>query len=171
MTSSPPGSTPGTITVTTGGGTTIVIGGNDPGGKPATTTSPNGGLVVESPGNVPIVLSGLKPGSTVTVWLADNLSVTGVVGPDGTVVLSAPIPDGLDVGTYTGRVDMIDADGVARSLLFGFEWMGTRKTLPVTGSGSLDLLVIVMWLFVAGILVRASSRRRYLRTDCHGSIL
>ena len=125
--------------------------------------------MVQPPGNVPIVLSGLKPGSTVTVWLADNLSVTGVVGPDGTVVLSAPIPPGLAAGTYTGRVDMIDADGVARSLLFGFEWMGSRNTLPVTGSSAQNVLVIVMWLFVAGILIRASSRRRYLRTDCHGS--
>ena len=169
VTSSPPGSNPGTITVTTGSGATIVIGGTDPTGGPRTSTSPTGGFVVQPPGNVPIVLSGLKPGSTVTVWLADNLSVTGVVGPDGTVVLSAPIPPGLAAGTYTGRVDMIDADGVARSLLFGFEWMGSRNTLPVTGSSAQNVLVIVMWLFVAGILIRASSRRRYLRTDCHGS--
>ncbi len=162
VTSSPPGSTPGTITVTTGTGTTIVIGGNNPNGNPGTSTSPNGGLVVQPPGNVPIVLSGLKPGSTVTVWLADNLSITGVVRPDGTVSLSAPLPPGLAAGIYTGRVDMTDANGVARSLLFGFEWMGYRNTLPVTGSGSLDLLVIVMWLFVAGYLVRAVSRRRFV---------
>ena len=167
VTSTPPGSKPGTITVTTGTGTTIVIGGNNPDGKPGTSTSPNGGLIVEPPGNVPIVLSGLKPGTTVTVWLADNLSVTGVVGPDGTVSLLAPIPSGLAAGTYTGRVDMIDADGVARSLLFGFEWRGLGGTLPTTGSDIQSVLLVVMWLLVAGVLIQASSRRRYPYTDCH----
>ena len=167
--SSPPGSKPGTITVTTGTGTTIVIGGNNPDGKPGTSMSPTGGFVVEPPGNIPIVLSGLKPGTTVTVWLADNLSITGVVGPDGTVSLSAPLPNGLAPGIYTGRVDMVDAGGVRRSLLFGFEWKGMRDTLPTTGSDTQTLLLVVMWLLVAGCLVRAVSERRFGRDPwCSG---
>ena len=193
VTWSPPGSTPGTITVTTGTGTTVVIGGGV-----KTFTSLDGGFVVLPPGNVPIALSGLKPGSTVTAWLADNLSITGVVAlertasflaplplelasggtvaagladnlliaavvrPDGTLSLLTPLPPGLAPGTYTGRVDMVETDGGTRSILFGFEWVGPQGTLPVTGSGSPDLLVIVLWLFVAGCLVRAVSRRRFV---------
>ena len=161
--SSPPGSQPGVIIVSTGTGTDIVIGGNGPNGKPATGTTETGGFVVQPPGNVPIVLGGLKPGSTVTVWLADNLSVSGVVGPDGSVTLMARVPAGLAAGTYTGRIDMVEASGRPRSILFGFEWRGMRGTLPATGSNTQGVLVIVMWLMVAGVLINAISRRRLIR--------
>ena len=151
------------IIVSTGTGTDIVIGGNGPNGKPATGTTETGGFVVQPPGNVPIVLGGLKPGSTVTVWLADNLSVSGVVGPDGSVTLMARVPAGLAAGTYTGRIDMVEASGRPRSILFGFEWRGMRGTLPATGSNTQGVLVIVMWLMVAGVLINAISRRRLIR--------
>lgn len=161
-TSSPRGSTPGIVTVTTGTGTTIVVGGNDSTGKPGTSISNNGGLVVRPPGNIPIVLSGLKPGSTVTVWLADRRSITATVRSDGTVSVMAPLRSGLAAGTYTGRVDMIEADGQSRSLLFGFEWAGSGSSLSQTGTDTRSLLAAAFGLFFAGgYLLWAASRRRW----------
>jgi hypothetical protein len=162
VTSSPPGSRPGIIKVSTGTGPVVTIGGANSDGQPGTTTSPNGGLIVEPGGNIPIVLTGLKPGSTVTVWLADQLSVSGVVGPDGTISLIASVPNDLPPGTYTGRVDMVDPSGQPQSILFGFEWLGRNGTLPSTGNSGTESLVIVLWMFVAGVLIVAMSRRRHL---------
>jgi predicted RNA-binding protein with TRAM domain len=162
VTNSPPGSRPGFIKVSTGTGPVVTIGGSNPDGRPATVTSPNGGFVVGPGGNIPIVLTGLKPGSTVTVWLADQFSVSGVVGPDGTISLTATVPGDLPSGTYTGRVDLVDPSGQARSILFGFEWVGRNGMLPVTGNDGVEGLVIVLWMFVAGVLIIAVSRRRLL---------
>ncbi|MGA1699271.1 MAG: hypothetical protein ACO4AZ_10385, partial [Ilumatobacteraceae bacterium] len=158
----PPGSRPGIIQVSTGTGPVVTIGGANSDGRPSTATSPNGGLIVGPGGNVPIVLTGLKPGSTVTVWLADQFSVSGVVGPDGTISLIASVPNDLPPGTYTGRVDMVDPSGQAQSILFGFEWLGRNGMLPVTGNSGTEALVIVLWTFVAGVLIVAMSRRRHL---------
>jgi hypothetical protein len=160
VTSSSPGSRPGIIQVSTGTGPVVTIGGSNPDGRPATATSLNGGLVVGPGGNVPIVLTGLKPGSTVTVWLADQFSVSGVVGPDGTISLTASVPSDLPPGTYTGRVDMVDPSGQPQSILFGFEWLGRNGMLPVTGNDGVEGLVIVLWMFVGGSLMLAMSRRR-----------
>ncbi|NBU55932.1 MAG: hypothetical protein EBS22_06850 [Acidimicrobiia bacterium] len=162
VTSSPPGSRPGIIKVSTGTGPVVTIGGANPDGRPGTATSPNGGLIVEPGGNIPIVLTGLKPGSTVTVWLADQFSVSGVVGPDGTISLIASVPNDLPPGTYTGRVDMVDPSGQPQSILFGFEWLGRNGMLPSTGNSGTESLVIVLWMFVAGVLIVAMSRRRHL---------
>jgi hypothetical protein len=148
--------------VSTGTGPVVTIGGTGTNGVPATATSSKGGLVVGPGGNVPIVLTGLKPGSTVTVWLADQLSVSGVVGPDGTISMTATVPDGLPSGTYTGRVDMVDPSGQAQSILFGFEWLGRNGRLPVTGNSGTESLLIVLWMFVAGVLILAMSRHRLL---------
>jgi hypothetical protein len=162
VTNSPPGSRPGVIKVSTGTGPVVTIGGSNPDGRPATVTSPSGGFVVGPGGNVPIVLTGLKPGSTVTVWLADQFSVSGVVGPDGTISLTATVPGDLPSGAYTGRVDLVDPSGQAQSILFGFQWVGRNGMLPVTGNDGVEGLVIVLWMFVAGVLIIAMSRRRHL---------
>jgi hypothetical protein len=55
---------------------------------------------------------------------------------------------------------MVDPSGRAQSILFGFEWIGRNGRLPVTGKDGVDVLVVVLWMFVAGSLLLAMSRRR-----------
>jgi hypothetical protein len=57
---------------------------------------------------------------------------------------------------------LVDPSGQARSILFGFEWVGRNGMLPVTGNDGVEGLVIVLWMFVAGVLIIAVSRRRLL---------
>ncbi|MGA1389746.1 MAG: hypothetical protein ACO321_06545, partial [Ilumatobacteraceae bacterium] len=160
VTTSPPKTTPGTIEVRTGNGQVARIGGSTSSGKPATSTSSSGGLVVSAEGIIPIELSGLAPGSRVTVWLADQFSVSGTVMPDGTISLSAEIPDGLPAGNYTGRVDFTDPSGQQQSILFGFDWEGsTSSSSGIDGTLASGLTVLFLALLAGIALIRFMRRR------------
>ncbi|MFZ9731278.1 MAG: hypothetical protein ACO3CX_06565, partial [Ilumatobacteraceae bacterium] len=163
VTKSPANTSIGTIRVTTADGGEVTIGGTTASGQPATSTTETGGLLVGADGIVPISLSNLTPGSTVTIWLADQFSVSATVMPDGSVVLSAPIPDDLASGTYAGRVDFTDAAGNPQTILFGFEWQSNESSLfgfdgtLANGLGAIGFVVFVGLVSLA-VLRRRSSK-------------
>jgi hypothetical protein len=116
--------------------------------------------MVGADGIVPISLSGLTPGSTITVWLADQFSVSGTVLPDGTVVLSAPIQEGLPSGLYTGRIDITDPSGNPQSILFGFEWESDTSSLFGFDGTLANALGVIALIIGSGVIAIAVLRRR-----------
>ena len=107
-------------------------------------------------------LSRLKPGSTVSVWIGDQLVVSGVVEADGSISLAAPIPESSTTGLRSLRIEAVEADGSAVTFAFGVEVQATTSTLPITGSESSRSLVFALWLVVAGILASVVVSRRHL---------
>jgi len=105
-------------------------------------------------------LSGLRPGSQVTVWISDTFAVTGSVSADGTISLDAALPEGLQPGRHTVRVDAVAADGTEMALLFGIEVVARSGRLPTTGTGTSWPPLIALWLLTFGVLV-AEVRRRW----------
>jgi len=160
VTSSNPGTSPAQVTVTTSNGVTATLGGEPGTGGATTTTSSTGGFTVTPPGTIPVRLSGLRPGSQVTVWISDTFAVTGSVGADGTISLDAALPEGLQAGRHTVRVDAVAADGTEMALLFGIEVVARSGRLPTTGTGTSWPPLIALWLLTFGVLV-AEVRRRW----------
>jgi hypothetical protein len=138
VTSSPAGTSPAQVSITTGKGTTAKIGGSA-GTNSATSEIPTeGGFRVRPPGTIPIALGGLQPGSTVTVWIGDEFSVQGTVGADGKIELSAAIPSSLKPGLHALRIDSTEADGSAATMLLGIEIMAANDVLDVEATESGD---------------------------------
>ncbi|NDA79001.1 MAG: hypothetical protein EBY07_14760 [Actinobacteria bacterium] len=112
------------------------------------------------PGTIPLNMGGLLPGSTVTVWIGGLFSVQGTVGADGTITLAASVPALLASGLHDVRIDATEADGTARSFVFGIELVASNSRLPITGTDTREVLILGLWLCVAGILGSAIIRRR-----------
>ena len=160
VTSAAPGTSPGQVTVTTGSGTTVTLGGASGPGGATTGMSSSGGFRVRPPGTIPVNMGGLLPGSTVTVWIGGLFSVQGTVGADGTITLAASVPASLASGLHDVRIDATEADGTARSFVFGIELVASNSTLPITGTDTREVLILGLWLCVVGILGSAIIRRR-----------
>jgi hypothetical protein len=136
VTSSPAGTSPAQVTITTGKGTTAKIGGSTGGDNASSEVPTEGGFRVRPPGKIPVSLGGLQPGSTVTVWIGDEFSVQGTVGADGTITLSAPIPESLKAGLHTLRIDATEADGSAATFLLGIEIVDADDVLDVEATAA-----------------------------------
>jgi len=160
VTSAAPGTSPGQVTVTTGSGTTVTLGGAPGPGGATTGMSSSRGLRVRPPGTIPVNMGGLLPGSTVTVWIGGLFAVQGTVGADGTITLAASVPASLASGLHDVRIDATEADGTARSFVFGIELVASNSRLPITGTDTREVLILGLWLCVAGILGSAIIRRR-----------
>jgi hypothetical protein len=176
VTSSPAGTSPAKVTITTGSGTTATIGGSTGSGIADSETTDAGGFLVRPPGSIPVVLGGLLPGSTVTVWISDEFSAQATVGADGTINFLAPIPASLKVGLHTMRIDATEANGSPVSFLLGIEIdasadsaslrkssEGALSPLGGTAATGLDMsgsLALVLLLEVVGILGLAVVRLR-----------
>jgi hypothetical protein len=72
----------------------------------------------------------------VTVWIGDEFSVQGTVGADGTITLSAPIPESLKAGLHTLRIDATEADGSAATFLVGIEIVDADEVLDVEAAAA-----------------------------------
>jgi hypothetical protein len=138
VTTSPAGTSPAQVSITTGKGTTAKIGGSTGGDNASSEIPTEGGFRVRPPGKIPISLGGLQPGSTVTVWIGDEFSVQGTVGADGTITLSAPIPASLKAGLHTLRIDATEADGSAATFLLGIEIVDADDVLDIEATESGD---------------------------------
>jgi hypothetical protein len=136
VTTSPAGTSPAQVSITTGKGTTAKIGGSTGGDNASSEIPTEGGFRVRPPGKIPISLGGLQPGSTVTVWIGDEFSVQGTVGADGTITLSAPIPESLKAGLHTLRIDATEADGSAATFLVGIEIVDADEVLDVEAAAA-----------------------------------
>ncbi|MGA0804784.1 MAG: hypothetical protein ACO3QU_07890 [Ilumatobacteraceae bacterium] len=163
VTKSPPNIALAALRVATDDGQEVTIGGMSASGRPAMSTSESGGLMVGADGIVPISLSGLTPGSTITVWLADQFSVSGTVLPDGTVVLSAPVQKGLPSGVYTGRIDITDSFGNPQSILFGFEWQSSASSIFGLDGKLANALGVIALIIGSGVIATAVLRRRSVK--------
>jgi hypothetical protein len=136
VTTSPAGTSPAQVSITTGKGTTAKIGGSTGGDNASSEIPTEGGFRVRPPGKIPVALGGLQPGSTVTVWIGDEFSVQGTVGADGTITLSAPIPASLKAGLHTLRIDATEADGSAATFLVGIEIVDADEVLDVEAAAA-----------------------------------
>jgi hypothetical protein len=186
VTSSPAGTSPAKVTITTGSGTTATIGGSTGSGIADSETTDAGGFLVRPPGSIPVVLGGLLPGSTVTVWISDEFSAQATVGADGTINFLAPIPASLKAGLHTVRIDAIEANGSPVTFLLGIEIdasadsvslrkssEGALSPLGGTAATGLDMsgsLALVLLLEVVGILGLAVVRLRRRQLTSAGSV-
>lgn len=123
-----------------------------PDGRPTVVLDANGRAVVEG--------SGFVPGSLVHVWLFSEPQYLGSVevGDDGRFAGSVTL-SGIAPGSHTVQVNGSSAGGEERSASLGVV-VRSSPSLPVTGSGGHDRLVIVALLIgLLGTAAWLRSRR------------
>lgn len=118
-----------------------------------------GALVIEGTGKLRIVQSGLKPGSSVVVWLRPAMTrlAREKVRSNGKVDFFVTLPAGVSPGDHRLQVDMVRADGRPVSMAVGFTLSANR--MPVAGSNTMGGLVLSLLMVLAGLAVLAGRRR------------
>ena len=118
-----------------------------------------GALVIEGTGKLRIVQSGLKPGSSVVVWLRPAMTRLALekVRSNGKVDFFVTLPAGVSPGDHRLQVDMVMADGRPVSMAVGFTLSANR--MPVAGSNTMGGLALSLLMVLAGLAVLAGRRR------------
>ena len=121
-----------------------------------------GDLVIEGTGKLRIVQSGLKPGSSVVVWLRPSMTRLALVKVkgNGKVDFFVTLPTGVSPGDHRLQIDMVRADGQPVSMAMGFSLSANR--MPVVGANATDGLALSLLLLVLGFGVLARRRRSHL---------
>jgi len=109
-----------------------------------------------------MTMSGLKPGTAVDATLFSSPVKLGSFGVDATgrTNPSFAIPRGIESGSHRLRLDMTTVDGKQLSLWIGIGVESARPQLPITGSGSIVLIMFAGWSALAGLVLLHVARRR-----------
>lgn len=126
----PPGASPGVITVTDGV-TSLTLTGAD---GTVSFTDSLGRLVIEAPGAMNLSGTGLLPTSTVSVWWSSDLIDTLTVPAAGTLDADVDVPADAVVGVVVVRVDTVGSTGAQR--LFRFPVRVVAGSVAGTGGGT-----------------------------------
>ncbi|MGA1037844.1 MAG: beta strand repeat-containing protein [Ilumatobacteraceae bacterium] len=111
----PTGQSPGSVTLNDG--TSVIgIGGTSGAGNEAQTwTDPDGNLVAQTPGIIPLTGSGALPGTTVTIFFDGVAMGTGTVDLDGNWRIDLTLPEGTN-GPGDLAIMWIDENGQQRTV-------------------------------------------------------
>ena len=100
-----------------------------------------------------VEVSGLKPGTTVELWLFSTPKFLGsaVVAADGTLTASFEIPAGVHVGAHTAQFDAVSADGSPLSVNTALHVSAAEKSATTPGPGINLFAVIAVLVLMIGV--------------------
>ena len=107
-------------------------------------SAPTGVLQIARGESLIFEARGLKPGSTVEIWLFSTPRLLGVVpvNADGTLNVDIPLPSDVPIGEHTAQVSGLDVQGSEISVNAGLEIVALSE--PETNNNYLLMFAIAL---------------------------